>query len=152
MRHAPTRSWVEGKAPGQVPVKGIRPTNGPSRDVRSEVYTPIVVVRAEDGLYYIVDGNHRFFRKLVRGDYADTIPAWVFVEGDQPRIHGTPLPQHVREWKAGKITLAQLSIMAKNAYEGMREKVEELLRAYRVVDRGETRPAKPAHATRLLSP
>jgi hypothetical protein len=134
MAHTSTRAWVAGKTPGQIPVKRIRPTNTFARDVRGEEFAPILVVWADDGLYYIVDGNHRFFRKLVLGDYGESILAWVLEEGDQKRVRGNPLPQHVREWKDGQITLSQLCIMAKNAYEDIEGKVKEILVSYKVLD------------------
>ena len=139
-------SWVEGKAPGQVPVKRIRPTNEPSRDVRKEVFAPILLVGAEDGLYYIVDGNHRFFRKLVLGDYQETVPAWVLEEGDQNKVHGNPLPQYVREWKEGQISLSQLSMLARVAYEGIEKQVKGMLTSHKVLDAVETGARTPGSA------
>jgi len=102
-----------------------------------------LLVEADDGLYYIADGNHRFFKKLVFGGDPETIPAWVLEEGDQERVHGSPLPQHVREWKDGKITLSQLCVIAKNAYEDVQEKVKKILVNYKVEGAVETTAVMP---------
>jgi len=112
----PTRSRLIGKAPEQIRVKSIRPTDELSQDTRTLVYQPILLVRATLGRYYIVDGNHRFSRRLFRRDYQETIPAWVLKEGDQRQVRGNPLPEHVRDWKYGNITLAQLTSLAESAY------------------------------------
>ncbi len=62
-RHS-SRPWVEGKKPVRVPIVRIRPTNTMHSDVAESKYSPILLVKGADHSYYIVDGNHRFFRML----------------------------------------------------------------------------------------
>ena len=142
MSQTSTISRLVGRAPKQIPVKMIRPTDVLSRDIRKIAYEPILLVKADDGLYYIVDGNHRFFRKLVFGDYQETIAAWVLEEGDQVRVHGNPLPQYVREWKEGQITLQQLSRMAKAVNQSVEIQIKESQKRNKVL----RTPVKPLHA------
>lgn len=140
MSQKSTITRLVGKAPKQIPVKLIRPTDVLSRDIRKIAYEPILLVKADDGLYYIVDGNHRFFRKLVFGDYQVTLAAWVLEEGDQERIHGNRLPQYVREWKEGQITLQHLTRMAKAVNRTIENQIKE--KRYKVL----RAPVKPLHA------
>jgi len=127
MVHFPTKSIIKGKTPVLVPVVRIRPTNTVKGDALKVEYSPILLVSADDNYYYIVDGNHRFFRKIFFSDSTSRIPAWVLKEGDQESLHGDPLPQVLREWKERLINLEQLCTMAKNAYKGVANEVNSIL-------------------------
>jgi len=63
-----TRSWLYGKPPILVSVVKIRPTNLIGKFVLETEYSPILLVRADDKYFYIVDGNHRFFKRVFSGD------------------------------------------------------------------------------------
>ncbi len=130
MGHIPTKTWVKGKKPSFVPVGKIRPTNIAEGDVLKIKYTPILLVRAQHDFYYIVDGNHRFFKRLFTRN--KTLEAWVLEEGDQRKLCGDPLPQYVREWKEGIIDLKKLCVMAKTAYENIQSDIDRVLEYWRL--------------------
>ncbi len=121
----PTVSEIEFKETVYVQLSRIRPTNYPDGDVLRVKYLPILLLEADDGYFYIADGNHRFFKKLVRGD--TELEAWILEEGDQEGTVGNPLPQYVREWKEGMMTLEKLTQMAKKAYSNVKCDVEPVI-------------------------
>ncbi len=116
MDRIPTRSWIQGKPPILVRVDKIRPTNLIGEIFPQTEYSPILLVKADDNYFYIVDGNHRFFKRVISG--VQTLEAWILERSDRRRVYGygTPLPQYVREWKERVITLKELTDMAKEAY------------------------------------
>lgn len=121
----PTISEVEGKETVSVQLSRIRPTNQVKGNVLGVKYLPILLAQADDGYFYIADGNHRFFKRLLRGD--TELAAWILEEGDQEDIVGDPLPQYVREWKEGMMSLEKLTQMAKEAYRNVRFDVESVI-------------------------
>jgi hypothetical protein len=133
----PTVSEIQFKETVYVQLVRIRPTNYPGGDVLGVRYLPILLLEADDGFFYIADGNHRFFKKLVRGD--TEVEAWILEEGDQEDVVGNPLPQYVREWKEGKMSLEKLTQMAKNAYRNVQFDVESVIQDwYSETDDGRT--------------
>jgi len=111
-----TRTKVKGKELTQIPVTKIRPTNAMDWSIKKIVDSPICLIRdPEEDCYYIADGNHRFFTKLLV-QKIKFIKAWVLEEGDQERLHGNPLPTRLEDWKNGDIDLHKLCLMAREAY------------------------------------
>jgi hypothetical protein len=108
-RRESTRARVQGRDPELVPVDLIRLTEIITlADCRGVGYSPICLVKDGMGLFYIVDGNHRFLRKIHRQGELKKILAWVLQDGDQERIEGERISMSLSQWKAGQITLAQL--------------------------------------------
>ncbi len=126
MARIPTRSWIKGKGTEFIQVDRIRPTNPLIGNILKIKYSPILLIKANDGYYYIADGNHRFFKKLSARD--QSIESWILEEGDQCRIFGDPLPQYVRVWKEGVISLKKLADMAIEAYKEIRAEVKPVLK------------------------
>lgn len=112
-----TRTRVKVKKLIPIQVTKIRPTNAMDWSIKKIVDSPICLIRdAEDDCYYIADGNHRFFTKLLV-QKIESVKAWVLEEGDQQRLHGNPLPTILQDWKDGFISLKQLLYRARRAYE-----------------------------------
>jgi hypothetical protein len=98
------------REPELVPVELIRPTNKVSRAVcRVVEYSPICLVNHPDGFLYIVDGNHRFYKKAKFEKESSKIAAWILREGDQERLVNDRLPAILVQWKTGEITLEELT-------------------------------------------
>ena len=116
MAKGPTKSCVKGRKPILVSVRKIRPTNPPThvRSVREAEYSPILLVKAADKYFYIVDGNQRFFNNISLSPRF--LEAWILKEDDRQKVYGNPLPKYVKQWKEGRINLKTLTIMAKAAY------------------------------------
>lgn len=125
MARIPTRSWIKGKRTVFIQVDRIRPTNPLIGSILKIKYSPILLIKANDGYFYIADGNHRFFKKL--SAHGQSMEAWILEEGDQCRIFGDPLPQYVRVWKEGVIGLKKLADMAMEAYKEIRAEVKPVL-------------------------
>ena len=112
-----TRTRVKGKKLIPIKITKIRPTNAMDWGIKKIIYSPICLIRdPEENCYYIADGNHRFFTKLLV-QKIEFIKAWVLEEGDQRRLHGNPLPERLQHWKDGFISLQQLFYEARTAYE-----------------------------------
>jgi len=56
-----------------------------------------------------VDGNHRFYKKIIFEKNTKKIQAWILGEGDKEDIFGNPLPTIINDWKDGKTTLERLA-------------------------------------------
>ncbi len=101
------------REPELVSVEQIRPTNKAIiEDGRRIKYSPICLVEHNDGFFYIVDGNHRYYKKVMFEKEFPKIPAWILREGDQNRLVGNPIPSILAMWKVGRITLEKLGNMA----------------------------------------
>jgi len=111
-----TRTRVKGKNLVSIQVSKIKPTNAMDWSIKKIIDSPICLIRdAEKDCYYIADGNHRFFTKLLV-QKIKFLNAWVLEEGDQERLHGNPLPTRLEDWKNGVIDLHKLCLMAREAY------------------------------------
>ena len=120
-----TRTRVKGKKLIPIQVTKIIPTNAMDWGIKKIIDSPICLIRdAEEDSYYIADGNHRFYTKLLV-QKIKSINAWVLEEGDQKRLHGNPLPTRLEDWKNGSINLQELCIMAKKAYEINEESINK---------------------------
>lgn len=98
------------REPDLIPVELIRPTNKATPWPSSRIqYSPICLVRHSDGFLYIVDGNHRFYKKIIFEKNIKKIPAWILGNEDKEEIFGSPLPTILTDWKAGKTTLERLA-------------------------------------------
>ena len=98
------------REPDLVPVELIRPTNKATPWPPSRIqYSPICLVRHSDGFLYIVDGNHRFYKKIIFEKNIKKIAAWILEEGDKEDVFGNPLPTILTDWKDGKTTLERLA-------------------------------------------
>lgn len=116
-RRISTRTRVKGKKLIPIEVIKIRPTGPMDWSIKRIVDSPICLIRdPEEDYYYIADGNHRFFTKLLV-QKIELINAWVLEEGDQRRIHGNPLSTMLQDWKDGFISLKNLFYKAREAYE-----------------------------------
>ena len=112
-----TRTWVKGKKLIPIEVAKIRPTGPMDWDIKEIRYSPICLIRDVDNdCYYIVDGNHRFFTKLLVHK-SKIINAWVLEEGDQQKLRGNPLPTRLGDWKNGEMDFHELCLMAREAYK-----------------------------------
>jgi hypothetical protein len=112
-----TRTRVKGKKLVPIQVAKVRPTNPMDWGIKKIIDSPLCLIRdSEEDCYYIADGNHRFFTKLLV-QKIESIKAWVLEEGDQQGLHGNPLPEVLQDWKNGFISLKQLFYMARAAYE-----------------------------------
>jgi hypothetical protein len=120
-----TRTRVKGKKLIPIPVAKIIPTNTMDWGIKKIVDSPICLVKdAAEDCYYIADGNHRFFTKLLV-QKIKSINAWVLEEGDQERLHGNPLPTRLEDWRDGSINLQELCTMAERAYEINEESINK---------------------------
>jgi acetyltransferase-like isoleucine patch superfamily enzyme len=127
----PTRTGLKGKKTVRVPVAKIKPTNTMDWEIEKITFYPILLVKDDDdGSYYIVDGNHRFFTALCNPKSL-FISAWVLEEGDQRWLRGEPLPTYVREWRDGLFDLRQLCLMARNVHRRIESDVNEDLNTCR---------------------
>jgi hypothetical protein len=98
------------REPELILIELIRPTNKATPWSPSRIqYSPICLVRHSNGFLYIVDGNHRFYKKVQFEKDIKKIPAWILEEGDKEDICGNPLPTILADWKAGKTTLERLA-------------------------------------------
>jgi hypothetical protein len=126
-----TRTRVKGKKLIRIPVVKIRPTNAMDWSIKKIIDSPICLIRdAEEDCYYIADGNHRFYTKLLVHK-SKFINVCVLEEGDQERLYGNPLPTRLEEWKNGSIDLRELCIMARKAYKKNEYDVNEDLKLCR---------------------
>lgn len=108
------------REPELVPIQFIRPTELVSPLDCSQIrYSPICLVKHPDGLLYIVDGNHRFFKKRFFEKECSKIVAWVLREGDQDKFENESIPDNLLDWKNGKITLDRLTRRARFESEGI---------------------------------
>ena len=110
-----------------IPIELIRPTNLISTEKRKASDTPIMLVEGVDGFFYIVDGNHRFYNKLLNKNDENKILAWIISESEKFEIKGDPLPTNMQQWVDGKLTLAQFTELAINAYKEIEGKISGLL-------------------------
>jgi hypothetical protein len=128
MSRISTRTRVKGKKLIPIQVTKIRPTNAMDWSIKEIIYSPICLIRdAKEDCYYIADGNHRFFTKLLVHK-SEFINAWVLEEGDQEKLHANPLPTRLKDWKDGDIDLQKLCIMARKAYKMNRDDINEDLK------------------------
>jgi hypothetical protein len=110
------------REPDLIPVQLIRPTNNVTPWSPSQIqYSPICLIRHSDGFLYIVDGNHRFYKKIIFEKGIEKIPAWILEEGDKEGIFGDPLPTILTDWQAGKITLEKLAKAAEFEWRGLKQ-------------------------------
>jgi uncharacterized protein (UPF0128 family) len=68
-----------------------------------------------------VDGNHRFYKKIIFEKDNEKIAAWILEEGDKEDIFGDPLPTILTDWQAGKITLETLAKAAEFEWRGLKQ-------------------------------
>lgn len=102
------------RGPELVPIALIRPTNEVfPPDCRKISYSPICLVKDFDGFLYIVDGNHRFYKRVIFEKQSSEIPAWILRDGDQDRIEGNPIPGILKDWKTGHTTLEEVARRAR---------------------------------------
>lgn len=116
------------KKPIYLPVWKIRPTDWGGYSIVRGRYSTIVVIQAEDNYYYILDGNHRYFNKILI-DNPRLLPVWVLEENDRSLLSGDPLPTNLQDWKNGFIGLKQLSEMAQRSYKSIEAQVKNFLDA-----------------------
>lgn len=122
-----TNSWINGKNPMLIPIPLIRPTNLISEEKRKVSDTPIMLVEGGDGFFYIVDGNHRFYNRLLKKSNEKSLLAWIISENEKLEIKGEPLPTYMQEWVEGKLSLHQFTELAINAYKEIEGKISGLL-------------------------
>jgi hypothetical protein len=112
-----TRTRVKRKKLVSIQVTKIKPTEPMDWSIKKIIDSPICLIKdAEEDCYYIADGNHRFYTKLLV-QKIKFINAWILEEGDQGRLHGNPLPTILQDWKDGYINLKQLFFKAREAHE-----------------------------------
>lgn len=81
------------REPELIPIQLIRPTEAVSpTDCRQIRYSPICLVKHSDGMFYIVDGNHRFHKKATFEKECPKVAAWILREGDQDKLKGECIP------------------------------------------------------------
>ncbi len=120
-----TRTRVKAKKLVPIEVGKIRPTGPMDWDIKEIRYSPICLIKDfHHDCYYIADGNHRFFTKLLVHK-SKFINAWVLEEGDQQKIHGNPLPTRLEDWKKGDINLNDLCLMAREAHKINEESINK---------------------------
>ena len=130
--HPTTRTRIKGKKLIPIQVTKIRPTNTMDWGIKKIIDSPICLIRDdEEDCYYIADGNHRFFTKLLV-QKIKFINAWVLEEGDQKRLQGNPLPTNLKDWKDGRIELRDLFIMARKVYKRNEHDVNKDLKLFGV--------------------
>jgi hypothetical protein len=143
----PTRTRVEGREPCLVASALIRPTDLPASLARGR-FSPLALVDGEDGFFYIVDGNHRFFRRVEAHGLDLSTPAWVLGPEDGPRLRGASLPWPLRQFREGKISLADLAELARQEFCRKVVDLAEYIKGY-----PEPGPPKPQpHNARQPSP
>jgi hypothetical protein len=122
-----TRAWLQGKPPELVKASIIRPTNLVLKSPHRTKFAPLVLAKGNDGYLYIIDGNHRFFHRLMSPGDKSQMPGWILAEGDQALLRGQPMPQFLSEWKEGLISLSQLTAMAEHAYLSIGGEADSML-------------------------
>jgi hypothetical protein len=126
-----TNSWINDKYPTLISIAKIRPTNLYSNKPKNVSKLPIMLVEGGDGFFYIADGNHRFFNKLVSNDDSQkNMLAWILSENEKKLVLGGPLPKYIKEWVEGKITLSELTNLAISSFKEIEGKISGLIEYY----------------------
>lgn len=128
---ASTNSWLNDTYPTLISMAKIRPTNLYSNKPNKISKLPIMLVEGGDGFFYIADGNHRFFNKLISNDDSQkNMLAWILSENEKKLVLGGPLPKYIKEWVEGKITLTELTNLAISSFKEIEGKIIGLLEFY----------------------